>query len=74
MVDWEEGTCGVIKTLKGQRCYHVKMDCAIKLVALIEAGLSTGYQSEVTRSLDKTTRYEAIGYIFYIIMLSNACN
>ena len=51
-VNKEECTSGIVR--KGKYC--VKMDCKIKIVALVEAGSSTGYLAEVTRSLDGEMR------------------
>ena len=51
-VDNEECTSGIVR--KGK--YYVKLDCKIQLVALVEAGSSTGYVAEVTRSLDGKMR------------------
>ena len=54
----------------------MKMDCAIKLVALVEAGSSTGYLAEVTRSLDKEMRYvsELNYHILYLIIIGYSYN
>ena len=54
--DWSAGVSGVTKG--GQR--DTKNDFAIKIVAFVEAGNSTGYLASVKREHDGETRYALI--------------
>ena len=53
-VDWEKGE---VVLLKGNEAV-CRSDFALKTIALVEAGLLTGYQAIVYRRFDHKTRYK----------------
>lgn len=52
-VDWEKGEVVLLKSNEAV----CRSDFAIKTIALVEAGLLTGYQAIVCRCVDHKTRY-----------------
>lgn len=47
-MNWEKGEVVVMKG----KCAHVRSDFAIELLAMVEAGHSTGFQARVLRQVD----------------------
>ena len=64
-VDWEKGEVVILKG-NDSVCWS---DFAIKTVALVEAGLLTGYQAVVTRRVDHKTRHGFIAQYLQDVLL-----